>query len=595
MTGPNLLPPLPEIFLRWRQHRYVLATDVEKMFWQIVVHPDDRDLQRILWRDAATDIVEYRLDTVTYGLACAPYLAMRTLHQLADDERERYPHGAAVLERDVYMDDVLTGADTLEETLELRRQLTDLCTEAHSALGFQWHPRTDDFLFSTQQISITGFTKRSVLSLTARQFDPLGWLAPTVVSAKIAFQSTWLLQLGWDDTLEEDSVKFWQRFRDELPLLETIRVPRWVGALHTSLEVELHGFADASERVYASVVYLRSPEVGSWRVSLLAAKTKVAPIKPVTLLRLELCAAALLARLISQQRGALGFERAPSIAGRTPRTGPDALWHHIPGQENPADCASRGLLPGDLVKHELWWRGPAWLWLETSAWPEKTRCPDTTELPDARTRVHAAATTTLTDEEPAELLRFSSLNRLQRVTAWLRFRDSRGLLRVRGRLKHSLLDLEERHPIILPADSHFTLLIVEDCHRRSLHGVVQLTLSLVRQRYWVLRDRALAKRVIHRCVRGVRWRAAPAPQQMGDLPQERPPYDDSSSGVAYAVPCGATAAPPSSERMPVCASFFQHMDLNDALAAEGIRWRFNPPSASHFGPAANSGGRDFDL
>ncbi|XP_036140869.1 uncharacterized protein LOC118644969 [Monomorium pharaonis] len=759
MTGPNLLPPLPEIILRWRQHRYVLATDVEKMFRQIVVHPDDRDLQRILWRDVATDdIAEYRLDTVTYGLACAPYLAMRTLHQLADDERERYPRGAAVLERDVYMDDVLTGAATLEEALELRRQLTDLCTaggfplrkwsandfslldgvpadhrmkrelrdwhtqEAHSALGLQWHPRTDDFSFSTQQISIAGFTKRSVLSLTARLFDPLGWLAPTVVSAKIAFQSTWLLQLGWDDTLDEDSAKFWQRFRDELPL-----------------EVELHGFADASERAYASVVYLRSPEEGSWRVTLLAAKTKVAPIKPVTLPRLELCAAALLARLISQQRRALGLERAPLhcwsdstvtlgwIQGHPSRwktyvanrvaeiqtTAPDALWHHIPGQENPADCASRGLLPGDLVKHELWWRGPAWLWLGTSAWPLKTGCLDTTELPDARTRAHAAVTTTLTDEEPAELLRFSSLNRLLRVTAWcrrwLRFRggrssvdrtvepcltmdeldesrlqwirrvqtqtfrkdlealrqsqsprpstsliklnpitDSRGLLRVGGRLKHSLLDPEERHPIILPADSHFTLLIVEDCHRRSLHGGVQLTLSLLRQRYWVLRGRALTKRVIHRCVRCVRWRAAPAPQQMGDLPQERvrPFRPFLNTGIDYAGPvqlrttkgrghrsykayvavfvCLSTRAVHLEvvsdytteaflaalrrfvSRRGLCRTLWsdrgttfvgadarlrelfseygsERRRLNDVLTAEGIRWRFNPPSAPHFG------------
>lgn len=122
LVGPNLLPQLADILLWWRRHRYVLATDVEKMYRQILVHPDDRDLQRVLWRyDETNEIQEYQLNTVTYGLACAPFLAMRTLRQLADDEEERYPRGAAVTRHDVYMDDVLIGADTIEEALAMQR------------------------------------------------------------------------------------------------------------------------------------------------------------------------------------------------------------------------------------------------------------------------------------------------------------------------------------------------------------------------------------------------------------------------------------------------------------------------------------------
>ncbi|XP_025993937.2 uncharacterized protein LOC113004546 [Solenopsis invicta] len=227
LVGPNLLPPLADVLLRWRLHRYVLATDVEKMYRQILVHPEDRDLQRILWRYSARDeVAEFRLNTVTYGLACAPFLAMRTLRQLADDEADNYPLAARALYRDVYMDDVLTGASSLEEAFELRRQLTDLCMaggfplrkwsanetrilqdvpaehrmqqalrdwgphETHGTLGLRWHPATDEFSFTIPAISLTEVTKRSVLSFTARLFDPLGWLAPAVVRAKIAFQST---------------------------------------------------------------------------------------------------------------------------------------------------------------------------------------------------------------------------------------------------------------------------------------------------------------------------------------------------------------------------------------------------------------------
>ncbi|XP_011699594.1 PREDICTED: uncharacterized protein LOC105456915 [Wasmannia auropunctata] len=88
-AGPNLLPALSDVLTRWRHHRFVLATDIEKMYRQISVHPEDRDLQRILW--GTEEVTEHQLNTVTYGLACAPFLAIRVLRQLADDEGDRFP------------------------------------------------------------------------------------------------------------------------------------------------------------------------------------------------------------------------------------------------------------------------------------------------------------------------------------------------------------------------------------------------------------------------------------------------------------------------------------------------------------------------
>src|SRR5580765_408216 len=109
-VGPNLLPALPDILTRWRLHKHAMATDIEKMYRQILVHPADRDLQRIVWRRDSTELIrEYRLNTVTYGLACAPFLAIRSLLQLANDEEDRYPLGAAALRRNVYVDDILVG------------------------------------------------------------------------------------------------------------------------------------------------------------------------------------------------------------------------------------------------------------------------------------------------------------------------------------------------------------------------------------------------------------------------------------------------------------------------------------------------------
>lgn len=207
-TGPNLLPSLMDILTRWRRHRYVFVADVQMMYRQIQLHPDDRDLQRILWEEE-NQVKEYQLNTVTYGLASAPYLAIRVLRQLLSDEVDRFPLDAEVLNRDIYMDDVLTGAANLDATCCLLDQVVSLCTaggfllrkwaanddrllamipiehrlnattgallpsDEHSILGLRWNPRNDVFSLSVR-LTPTNTPKRSVLSQTARLFDPLG-------------------------------------------------------------------------------------------------------------------------------------------------------------------------------------------------------------------------------------------------------------------------------------------------------------------------------------------------------------------------------------------------------------------------------------
>lgn len=196
MTGENLLPDLADILLQWRRHRYVLATDVEKMYRQIGVHPQDRDLQRV--ERGCQEIKVYRLNTVTYGLTCAPFLAIRTLRQLAEDEGQTFPLGAAVLRQDVHMEDVLTGASSLAEARELRAQLSQICRaggfplkkwsaneesllkelptedlllkeswqpgESHSTFELRWLPCDDSFTFSAPQWTLERVSKREVLS-----------------------------------------------------------------------------------------------------------------------------------------------------------------------------------------------------------------------------------------------------------------------------------------------------------------------------------------------------------------------------------------------------------------------------------------------
>ncbi|KMQ85253.1 gag-pol protein [Lasius niger] len=284
------------------------------MYRQILVHPGDRNLQRIVWRSNESETVrEYNLNTVTYGLACAPYLALRTLRQLASDEERTYPQGATVLRRDTYVDDILTGANILEEDRTIQQKLTQLCTAGGFLLKKWWHPREDAFSFKVTPMETKRVTKRAVLSQTARLFDPLGWLVPVVVKAKVLIQSMWLQQLDWDEPVTSGDEQAWLRIQIKLPVLGEMRVPRWLCTGRSDGRVELHGFADASERAYAAAVYAKAcSNEADGELLLLTAKTKVAPIRQVSLPRLELCAATLLAKLMNHVQKTMELTDAPT-------------------------------------------------------------------------------------------------------------------------------------------------------------------------------------------------------------------------------------------------------------------------------------------
>ncbi|KMQ87299.1 hypothetical protein RF55_13453 [Lasius niger] len=127
LVGPKLQEDLSSILLRWRTHRLVFIADIAKMYRQILVHPSDTDYQRILWHpNAKLPISHYRLFTVTYGIASAPYLAMRVLKQLCSDEGAKFPLAVHVLENSTYVDDVLFGADKVSDIQKIRNQLNNL-------------------------------------------------------------------------------------------------------------------------------------------------------------------------------------------------------------------------------------------------------------------------------------------------------------------------------------------------------------------------------------------------------------------------------------------------------------------------------------
>lgn len=144
-TGQKLQTDVADVILWSRTHRYLFSTDIVKMYRQILIHPDDRDLQRILWVNSTNRIISYHLNTVTYGLSCAPFLALRTIEQLISDEGHRFPAAIPPLTKGRYVDDIIGGADTLLELEDIRSQLIQLCNTGCLPLQ-KWNSNCSNFL-----------------------------------------------------------------------------------------------------------------------------------------------------------------------------------------------------------------------------------------------------------------------------------------------------------------------------------------------------------------------------------------------------------------------------------------------------------------
>ncbi|XP_063979901.1 uncharacterized protein LOC135163924 [Diachasmimorpha longicaudata] len=290
--------------------------------------------------------------------------------------------------------------------------------------------------------------------------------------------------------------------------------------------LQVHGFADASNLAIEAVVYLRTEKPGTAPViSRVCAKTRVAPLKTVTIPRLELTATGLLTELTSYAIKELEPAQ-PTIFLRTDSSValawvkshpsrckehvlhcvvkiqeaiPNGAWLHISGTDNPADYALRGLSPEHLHHHPLWWNGPRWIVLPPHHWPVSS--VGSTAAAALEEKLSSADPVVIGPQKGNELLeRHNDLNKIL-LTPYL---DHQQILQIGGRLHNAHLDFEEIHPTVLPRHSRFTDLVIGDAHRRSHHGRTQLTLAFTRQRYWIIGGRARVRIHIHQyavCVR----------------------------------------------------------------------------------------------
>ncbi|XP_028415515.1 uncharacterized protein LOC114538580 [Dendronephthya gigantea] len=264
--------------------------------------------------------------------------------------------------------------------------------------GVRWNTSTDTIFFDFVELqnyaNSLPITKRSLLSLVAKIFDPLRLISPFTVTLKILFQIACFDKVDWDQELVGERKLKFLALRSEIIQLNSIRIPGYYFCKDTNtITVELHGFSDASKNAYAAVMYFRSIySDGRVQITLVTAKTRVAPTKQQSILRLELIGALILARSTRKIRDIIGEvdttywvdstvalcwikndrcwkqyirNRVAEIRSLTLKDS----WRFCPGTENPADLPARRLEAKELATSETWWRGPDFLHHSPATWP----------------------------------------------------------------------------------------------------------------------------------------------------------------------------------------------------------------------------------
>ena len=571
MVGPKLQDDLFDHLLRFRCYPIGITGDLEKMYRQVALNKEDKDFHRILWRDVPYQPIDtYRMTRVTYGVASSCYHSVRSLI-----EAGKHSCVEETISRDFYVDDWLTGADDIPsakklindvrcqlatkqfplrkfvsssrevmESLpsELRENEHEFSAKDYSvkALGIKWLPTNDVFVFKVAHDLKENMTKRSLLSDISKIFDPLGWLTPMTLPLKLIMQSSWSRGINWDDKLLDDMMETFLRWRTKVHNVENFDIPRHV----VEDSFELHLFCDASETAYASCIYVRSTKTKS--TNIFVAKSRVAPLKPLTVPKLELCAAVLGCKLLDHTRKALqkigrnpkevfGWTDATIVLcwiNETPNVWNTFVrnrvhevqevlkpvsWRLVRSEENPADAATRGLDAMTLKNSSLWWHGPSWLSelripdqpkltkVGSERKKEKRSCQ---QLPIGQTFFGRTIRSKLIRNEQTkffsdEIRALNAGESVAKKSHLLRLYPlvDDGLIKVGGRLsQNQTLADDQRNQIVIPKKSWLAKLILQDIHLKYFHAPANTVLAELRRHFWIVDAQSVIRHLIRNCV-----------------------------------------------------------------------------------------------
>lgn len=440
LQGPDLNNMLLGVLLRWRKNEVAVIADIESMFYQVRVDPKDCDMLRYLWwpeGDLTKEPVHYRMLVHVFGAKSSPSCATYALKKTASDNQNiASPEVIDAINRDFYVDDLLSSTSTVTEAVKLLKetkevlatggfnltkmmsnerevlslidsedrapQLKDINPKedilpSERALGVKWNAETDTLEFQMKEM-IRRATRRNILSVMSSVFDPFGFAAPYVLRAKVILQQLCRDKLGWDEQIPEQQRRLWDKWLNELECLDKVKIQRCLKPKNFGQvqDTQLHHFADASKDGYGVVTYIRQEnEEGRVHTAFVLAKARVAPLKPHTIVKMELSAATLAVRQNSliERELKMNIDRVVywtdsqtvikyinNEDARHPvfetnrltviRDGSKAeQWKYVPTAQNPADYASRGMRAEQVVSNENWQTGPSFLLEDEHKWP----------------------------------------------------------------------------------------------------------------------------------------------------------------------------------------------------------------------------------
>ena len=493
LHGPDMTNTLLGVLMRFREERVAVLGDIEAMFYQVKVPESERDYLRFYWwenGDTEKEPISFRMTVHLFGATSSPSVCNYALKRTVEDNREDFSQKVQdVIQKNMYVDDCLSSVVTDKEAIELVHGVTQICKSGgfriakwmsnsqivigsipendcakevklwslnnespiERALGVYWFVENDSLGFQIQ-IKDKPATRRGILSVTSSVYDPLGIASPFVLKAKSVLQRLCKNGIGWDDVITGKELKDWTDWLRELPELEHVTIDRCYkgDTFGEVISCQLHGFADASDLGLGMVFYLRLvDDTGRIHCSFVLGKARVAPLKTVTIPRMELTAAAALVKLCKMVTEQLNYtiDRvfywtdstsvlkyivnknlrfhtfiANRIALIQEATNEDQ-WHYVNTKQNPADCASRGMNILKFAQNDIWFNGPDFLRKPESEWPIIEQHLEIVDN-DPEIRATVNTVTELSEETKCDVIEkilnhYSDWFKLKRVIGWL--------------------------------------------------------------------------------------------------------------------------------------------------------------------------------
>ncbi|GFX37073.1 integrase catalytic domain-containing protein [Trichonephila clavipes] len=419
-----------------------------------------------------------------------------------------------------------------------------------SVLGVIWNLETDTLKCCTDMDTLTcetKITKRLILAIVQKIFDPIGLLTPATLLPKLLIQHLWKMKIAWDSELSPKDVNVFLKWFRDLYVLKDVTLSRCMIINSTS---ELHVFVDASKEAYAACVFVRSMFKSD--------------VKNYILVRFYY------SPLVDKGKKGVGPFFVENRVKEIRQLTRGHLWKHVPGNLNIADLLSRGCSPQQMLISR-WWEGPLWLRESPEYWPLGETPGDSEEVELERKKLKVVNIDLSRDAPPWHLYAISDYNKMIRVFSWiLRFVnnctllngkckdselsqseiensekklirlvqsyylpdakssnyietyiDDEGILRVKTKILNRDDERSFLYPILLPEKCELTKLLIRDVHKKNCHAGIQMMQCLLRERYWIIRARKAIKNVLYNCIFCKRFKVKSLSSEPTPLPPDR--------------------------------------------------------------------------